>query len=287
VAFSVQDFHDFVRLLEERPEWRVELRRLVLTEELLGLPAIVRQLAEAQERTGEQMRALAEAQQRTEQEVRALAEAQSRTEARLNRLEPKFDHLERRFDGMEQRFDGLEQHLTAFEGRTEERFDRLEGRFDRLTEHVADLRGRDRERFYRDRASAYFGRLLRRVRVVPPTELDELLAEGMASGALAEGMASGALDEDTAQDVRWADLIVGGRRPGEDRDTYLVIEVSAAVDEDDVERAARRAAALGRLRPTLAVVAGDRLTPEAAALAEARGVWQMLDGRMVQPGSAA
>jgi hypothetical protein len=39
VAFSVQDFHDFVRLLEERPEWRVELRRLVLTEELLGLPA--------------------------------------------------------------------------------------------------------------------------------------------------------------------------------------------------------------------------------------------------------
>jgi hypothetical protein len=238
----------------------------------------VRQLAEAQERTGEQMRALAEAQQRTEQELRALAEAQSRTEARLDRLEPKFDHLERRFDGMEQRFDGLEQHLTAFEGRTEERFDRLEGHVDRLTEHVADLRCRDRERFYRDRASAYFGRLLRRVRVVPPRELDELLDEGMASGAL---------DEDTAQDVRWADLIVGGRRPGEDRDTYLIIEVSVAVDEDDVERAARRAAALGRLRPTLAVVAGDRLTPEAAALAEARGVWQMLDGRMVQPGSAA
>jgi hypothetical protein len=48
VAFSVQDFHDLVRLLEQRPEWRAELRRLVLTEELLALPAIVRELAEAQ-----------------------------------------------------------------------------------------------------------------------------------------------------------------------------------------------------------------------------------------------
>jgi hypothetical protein len=51
VAFSVQDFHDLVRLLEQRPEWRLELHRLVLTEELLGLPAIVRDLAEARQRT--------------------------------------------------------------------------------------------------------------------------------------------------------------------------------------------------------------------------------------------
>jgi hypothetical protein len=114
--------------------------------------------------------------------------------------------------------------------------------------------------------------------VVGAAELDQILDEGLAAGTL---------DEDAVQDVRLADLIVGGRRPGEDSDTYLVVEVSAAIDPDDVERATRRAAALGRLRPTLAVVAGERLTPEASALADAREVWRMLDGRGVEPGSAA
>src|SRR5262245_54647048 len=62
VAFSVQDFHELVRLLDQHPEWRAELRRLVLTEELLGLPAVVRELADAQRRTEEALRELARSQ---------------------------------------------------------------------------------------------------------------------------------------------------------------------------------------------------------------------------------
>src|SRR5919205_531469 len=38
MAFSVEEFHDLVRILEERPEWRSELRRLILTDQLLALP---------------------------------------------------------------------------------------------------------------------------------------------------------------------------------------------------------------------------------------------------------
>jgi hypothetical protein len=149
--------------------------------------------------------------------------------------------------------------------------------FHRLEEHFAELLDSDRERRYRDRAGAYFGHLLRRVRLVPAAELDELLEEGLATGAL---------DADSVQEIRWADLIVRGRRAGEDQDTYLVVEVSVAIEADDVEQAARRAAVLGRLRPTLPVVAGDRLAPEAQALAEARGVWQVLDGRAEAPHSS-
>jgi hypothetical protein len=44
VAFTVDDLQDLLRLLEQHPEWRAELRRYVLTEELLELPALVRQL---------------------------------------------------------------------------------------------------------------------------------------------------------------------------------------------------------------------------------------------------
>ena len=103
MAFTVQDFHDLVRLLAEHPEWRDELRRLVLAEDLLHLPRLVREL-------GEQTRCLAEAQQRTEtrlealttrvealtERVDALAEAQRRTEARLEALAEAQQQTEQR-----------------------------------------------------------------------------------------------------------------------------------------------------------------------------------------------
>ncbi|MCX7623940.1 MAG: hypothetical protein N2Z82_09365, partial [Thermomicrobium sp.] len=38
VSFTVEDFTDLVRLLEQYPEWRAQLRRLLLSEELLTLP---------------------------------------------------------------------------------------------------------------------------------------------------------------------------------------------------------------------------------------------------------
>ncbi|MER3404138.1 MAG: hypothetical protein C4289_02305, partial [Chloroflexota bacterium] len=79
MPFTVSDFHDLVRLLEQHPEWRAELRRLVLTEELLSLPALVRELTEAQRSAGERLARLEEA-------VTRLTEAQQRADERLARL---------------------------------------------------------------------------------------------------------------------------------------------------------------------------------------------------------
>ena len=72
MAFLVQDLHDLIGLLEQHPEWRAEIRRLVLTEELLSLPQVVRDLGEAQRRTEQRVEELAEAQRRTEQRVSRL-----------------------------------------------------------------------------------------------------------------------------------------------------------------------------------------------------------------------
>lgn len=74
VAFTVTDFHDLVRLLEEHPEWRAELRRLLLPQELLDLPAIVRRLAEAQERTEAELQRLMAAVGLLQQDVAVLKE---------------------------------------------------------------------------------------------------------------------------------------------------------------------------------------------------------------------
>jgi hypothetical protein len=72
MPFTVEDFQDLLRLLEQQPQWKSALRATLLGEEFLQLPALVRELAEAQRRTEEELRKLAEAQRNTEETVRTL-----------------------------------------------------------------------------------------------------------------------------------------------------------------------------------------------------------------------
>ena len=46
MSFTIEDLHDLIALLEQHSEWKAELRRVLLSEELLQLPEIVRELAE-------------------------------------------------------------------------------------------------------------------------------------------------------------------------------------------------------------------------------------------------
>jgi hypothetical protein len=41
MPFTVDDFEDLIRLLEERPDWRARLRDLLLPREILELPAAI------------------------------------------------------------------------------------------------------------------------------------------------------------------------------------------------------------------------------------------------------
>jgi hypothetical protein len=221
MAFAVDDFHSLVRLLEEHPEWRADLRRLVLTDELLSLPEIVRELAEAQRRTEERLDALTET-------VAQLAEAQRRTEATLAAL------------------------IT---------------RVDRMDNQLQSARGDLLELRYRFRAGGYFGRLLRRVRVVSDEELDDLLEPAIESGRLSE---------DEAQHIRLADLVLRGRRRDTGDETYAVLEASIGIGLEDVARARYRAGLLGKIRPAVGVVAGERIIPEAEQIAAPSGVEVLL-----------
>lgn len=69
MPFTVEEFRDLVRLVEAHPEWRADLRRLVLTDELLLLP---QQVAELRVRSEQQFQELTEAQRRTEDQLTIL-----------------------------------------------------------------------------------------------------------------------------------------------------------------------------------------------------------------------
>jgi hypothetical protein len=122
---------------------------------------------------------------------------------------------------------------------------------------------------YRNKASAYFGRLLRKPRVVEPDSLwDDLEAH---------------LSPEEMTDVLLVDLIVRGRprTQPEAVEVWLAVEVSAVVDWQDVERARRRAELLRRAGyRAIPVVAGERATWGAEDQARQHQVAMLQDGQV-------
>lgn len=225
MPFTADEFHDLVRLVEAHPEWRAELRRLVLTDELLALPEQVGVLTRA---------------------VTALAVSQQR----------------------------LEEQMTALTIQTTS----LARSVQTLMDDVGELKGKSLEADYRTKGPAYFGRLIRRPHVLTSDELVALVEDAREQGVLSDA---------EMQELYDADLVVRGRRAADGTEVYLVVKVSWGVGPYDVERAARRAGLLTRLGvATMPVVAGARLTAEAARLAQQHQVWQITAGHVIPPESA-
>ena len=148
-----------------------------------------------------------------------------------------------------------------------------------LVDDVGELKDPSLEAAYRSKGPAYFCHLLRRPHVLTPDELTALIEDARDSGVLSE------VD---ARQLYETDLVVRGRRPEDSTEVFLVVEVSWGVGPHDVERAAQRAVLLSRTGlATIAVVAGQRILPEAAALARQAQVWQITDGQAIPPDPAA
>ena len=181
------------------------------------------------------------------------------------------DALAQRVDEQAQRFDRLLIHISDLSQRMEQ----LAETQLRMGSDLEQLKGHNLEQRYRERAPAYFSRILRRVHALSNDELVALLDAAVTQGQLSR---------DEADAVLQADVIVRGRRWEDGTEVYLVVEVSWGVGLHDVQRAVERAALLARLgTPALPVVAGFWVTPEAQEPARAFRVWQVTDGRVTPP----
>jgi hypothetical protein len=147
-----------------------------------------------------------------------------------------------------------------------------------LVDDVGELKDPSLEAAYRSKGPAYFCHLLRRPHVLTADELTALIEDARDSGVLSE------VD---ARELYETDLVVRGRRPEDSTEVFLVVEVSWGVGPRDVERAAQRAVLLSHTGlATIAVVAGQSILPEAAALARQAQVWQITDGQAIPPSPA-
>ena len=93
---------------------------LVRADDFNELKGIVKELAEAQQRTEQRVEDLAETQQRTEQRVEDLAEAQQRTEQRVEELAEAQQHLVEAQQRTEQRVEDLAEAQQRTEQRVED-----------------------------------------------------------------------------------------------------------------------------------------------------------------------
>ena len=130
--------------------------------------------------------------------------------------------------------------------------------------------GRLLELTYKEKMHAYFGRLLRHMRVLPLQDIEDELEQ--------------VLTEDEYFDLIRLDLVVQGRSRHlpEKPDVLLAVEISSLVEENDVEQVVRRAKLLQKAGYlVIPIVAGERIDTQAQLQAKALNVLIQLDGKMI------
>ncbi|WP_448575934.1 hypothetical protein [Thermomicrobium sp.] len=171
MAFTVEEFRKFLDLIEQHPELREELRRYVLTQELLALPTEVRDLSRRVDRLEQAVESLTEAVRelvtvvrshderlsRVEQEVadlreliRELAELTRRHDTELREIRALLARQDERIARLEEIAARQEERLARLEeiaarqeerlARQEERLDRHEERLDRIEIEMREMR---------------------------------------------------------------------------------------------------------------------------------------------------
>ena len=170
---DIRDFHDVVRLLEEHPEWRSELRRLILSDELLALPQQLARLTEQVSRLTEQLatlthdtaRRFAAMENDAAANRQAIAELSDAEREHFEELQEQSRTLQHDLHLTQQQVDGLALGVVQLSRRIETNFATLDRRMreqraetmtairllEKSSSALAEELGRQDERFSRFR----------------------------------------------------------------------------------------------------------------------------------------
>jgi archaellum component FlaC len=236
----------------------------VTDRQLQALAQRVEELAQAQARTEQRVEELAQAQARTERRVEELAQAQARTEQRVEELAQALTALTAEVRELRRDVEGIKVDLAQ-----------LKVEVHGLKNDVGLLKGDALERHYREFGPAYFSTVVRRPRVLSRAALADLLDAAVDERRITE---------EEQHEVLLTNVVLTGQRRDDRQPVYVAVEVSSVIDVHDVSRAQYRALTLQKLgQPTIPVVAGHFVLPDADAVAQASGIWRVLNGRRQSP----
>ena len=259
---TINDIADLVRILREQPEWAETLRGVLLTRELLELPAkfaeFVQLTQESNQLIDRRLTSLENRVGRLEEDVAEVKDTVGRLEERTGRLEEDVAQVKDTVGRLEERT-----------GRLEETTGRMEVRMGRMEGMIGELQGAELERKvqrYIDSLAARHFRLRRphilRSFYVP---ISHDLLDAAEDAELA-----GRISLEQFQGLIMADVILSGIARDTGEPMYVLAEVSRTIHNNDITRARERADTLAAVTDTqcLAVAVGTFIEPPQRRLAQ-------------------
>jgi hypothetical protein len=250
-----QQYQEFLDFLDSNPEYLHDMRIRLLTPELIALPEQFAQLVTTVTDLAERFAAFVET-----------------TNKRLTAIEEDVATLKEDVGTLKEDVGTLKNDQATMKN-------------DQATmkNDIASLKGSDMERQARE--------------IILNIAKDELgltkghilLARGKNTApafaaAMTKAEEEGLVTEEQESDVMVADIIIRARRTLDKQYVHAVFEVSRTIRNDDIERAAKRAAAVAEAtgEETIAAVIGERIQPPQQALAEETRVRIILPAMFTQ-----
>ena len=257
---TVNTFDDLLDILDRNPDYREALRQRVLDEEFARLPE---RIDRAVKSVDDLAQTVADFVRRTDDTLAKhdarleLAEGQiAALNAATNRVLETVADIQTRLANVEAKVDVMEGRMGSMEGRMES----MEGRMGSMQGQLNNLTGTDYERRMvrrsRNIVQRYLGirqaQLLQAISIPDNTSIPNLLYDAMGSGVISQ---------EQVNDVDDADLVLFGSS-ADGSESYVLAEVSITIDDSDIDRTHRRAAALNTASgvPARAVVIGAQIS---------------------------
>ena len=237
---TISNIEDFLRIVREDEALRSAVRRELLTEELLELPARVAAMSKTQDEVLKTQNSMLE-------DLADLRRTQNSILEDLADLRRTQDSMLKTQNDMLRTQDSILKTQNSIL----ERLDRSESDTKQNTTHIGDMKGLFMERIARDDASIIASDMgLRWQKTLERSEVG-VIADEAQRNDLAAG-----ISRDNMRRFRRADLVVEATdRDGEPY--YVAVEVSYTADGRDTERATRHAGYLTRFTgvPAYAAIA--------------------------------
>lgn len=250
---TIRDIADFVRIINEQPEWNDTIRGIILGRELLEMP----------QRFAEFMRV-------TEENNRLVAE-------RLGRLESNVVELKTSVSGLETSVSGLQTDMSDMKdwrAETTRRLDRIEGRLGNLEGAEAERRVHsDMVNIASRRLGLTHAHIIQSWIVARSPEFQGLINDAEDQNVITE---------EQGDHLERADVILSARRRNDRQAVHAVAEVSINVADYDITRARERADTLSVIMgtPALALTVGGNIAPAQQELADSLGVATIITPRL-------
>ena len=258
---TISNIQDISRALRENPEWREEIRRTLLSAELLALPETHAALTAR---------------------VDALTIGLDALTTEVRALTARVDALTIRVDALTIEVRALTAKVDAFVEATNRRLDTMEERQARMERRLDRLWGTDLEMQLHNKLPTpvireFDVRRLRPVwagiRVVTEDRNPKFAADVDAASD------AGKITEYEENRLRATDMIMRARRNSDDATIWFAVEASGVINTDDIERARQSADAITKMydQDAIPLVYGYRIPDHQRRQAREQGVHVFID----------